>query len=131
MTQKRVNHEGKERTGNRFISPETPVGERIDEVASYCTGKEHQAKWLKRTLQQRWSEELPQPLIGFDDEEDTFIAEWQSDTECITLIIDADRHTGTYYPWPYPDTENLRDPLNLDTEEAWQLLRIALTTTKQ
>lgn len=29
-------------TSQRFVSPTTPVNERIDQVAAYCTDKQHQ-----------------------------------------------------------------------------------------
>ena len=38
-----------EESSQRFVSPTTPVNERIDQVAAYCTDKQPQAEWLKLT----------------------------------------------------------------------------------
>lgn len=111
----------------RFIPPETPVSQRIDQVAAYCTGKNHQAEWLKQILEERWMPELPQPFVGFDDDEDAFVLEWHSDTECNTLYINADNHSGTYCRWPDGTSDEPLEELNLDTEEAWLFLQSALT----
>ncbi len=116
--------------GKRFTPPATPVSERIDQLILYCPDQEQQAQWLKQTLEANWAGDLPQPFIGFDEEECAFVAEWQSDTECNTLVIDASKHRGWYHPWPGPAAGKLAGALDLDTEEAWQLLRTALTTTR-
>ena len=115
--------------GKRFTPPATPVGERIDQLTIYCPGQEQQAQWLKQTLEANWAKDLPQPFIGFDEEECAFVAEWQSDAECNTLVIDANEHCGWYHPWPGPAAGKLAGALDLDTEEAWQLLKAVLTTT--
>ena len=115
---------------DRFTQPETPVSDRIDELMAYCVGHEGQTEWLKLTLETRWGKELPQPFIGFDEEEGAFVAEWQSDTECNTLVIDAGNRQGRYHSWPNATAGELGQALDLDTEEAWQLLRSALTATR-
>ena len=116
--------------GKRFIQPVTPVSERIDQLALHCPAQEQQAQWLKKTLEAHWPINLPQPYIGFDEEECAFVAEWQSDTECNTLVIDAAKRLGWYHPWPGSADGKLAQALDLDTEEAWLLLSTALTTTR-
>lgn len=130
MIPKAGQSKGTVQPGKRFISPLTPVNERIDQIAIHCSGQEQQGQWLKKTLEAHWAWDLPQPFIGFDEEECAFVAEWQSDTECNTLVIDAIKHHGWYHPWPDPAAGKLEGTLDLDTEEAWQLLRTALTTTR-
>ena len=115
----------------RFIEPETPVNERIGQITAHHAGQEKQAQWLKLTLQKHWSRELPQPFVAFDQDENAFIAEWQSDTACNTLIVDASRHSGEYCPWPHENSMEPAETLDLDTEDAWQHLRNALTKTRQ
>ena len=115
----------------RFVSPITPVDERIDQVAAYCTDKQHQAAWLKRTLQKHWKGELSQPFVGFDEEQDAFVLVWQSDTECNTLYIEADNHSGTYCPWPDDAPDEPLEELNLNTDKAWLFLQNALTGTTE
>ena len=129
MTPEAGQHKDTAQTSKRFTPPATPVSERIDQVAAYCTGKEHHAKWLKQTLHERWTEELPQPFVGFDEEQDAFVLVWQSDTECNTLYIDADNHSGTYCPWPDNASDEPLEELNLNTDKAWLFLQDALTTT--
>lgn len=123
--------------GGRFIAPETPASDRIDQLAltgpdqaHLLPSRTHQAEWLKHTLALRWGADLPQPFIGYDIEEGMFFAEWQSETECNTLTIDAENHRGWYDAWPEGDAAGLSEELDLDTEEAWQLLQNALTTTR-
>ena len=130
MTSKAGQSRGTGQPGKRFISPVTPVNERIDQLTIHCPDQEQQAHWLKKTLETHWAGDLPQPFIGFDEEECAFVAEWQSDTECNTLVIDGSNHQGWYQPWPETADGNLEGALDLDTEEAWQLLRTALTTTR-
>ena len=130
MISKAGQSKGAGQHGNRFIQPVTPVSERIDQLTPYCLVQEQQARWLKKTLEAYWPMDLPQPFIGFDDEECAFVAEWQSDTECNTLVIDAGKHLGWYHPWPDSADGKLAHALDLDTEEAWLLLRTALTTTR-
>ena len=115
----------------RFVSPITPVDERIDQVAAYCTNKQHQAEWLKRTLHEHWKGEMPQPFVGFDEEQGAFVLVWQSDTECNTLYIDADNHSGTYCPWPDNASDEPLEELNLNTDKAWLFLQNALTGTSE
>ena len=100
--------------GGRFTEPETPVSQRIDALIVHCPNQKDQAQWLKQALKARWSKDLPQPFIGFDDEDGTFVAEWQSDTECNTLAIDAGNHRGWYHPWPDPAAGELSEELDLD-----------------
>ena len=130
MTSKASQHEGAGQTSNRFTPPVTPVSERLNQLTLHCPAQMRQAQWLRRTLEAHWGTDMPQPFIGFDEEERTFVAEWQSDTECNTLVIDANNHRGWYHPWPHPTALKLADALDLDTEDAWQLLRTALTTTR-
>ena len=127
MIQKEGQAKEQSRLSARFTPPTTLVSERIDEVTAYCTSKERQAEWLKRTLEEHWAGELPQPFVGFDEDEDAFVLVWQSDTECHTLYIDADNHRGTYCPWPGHTSEEPLEELNLNTEEAWIFLQGALT----
>ena len=127
MTSKPGSPTKKGQPSQRFFPPVTPVDERIDQVAAYCTDKQRQAEWLKRTLHEHWKGELPQPFVGFDEEEHAFVLVWQSDTECHTLYIDADNHSGTYCPWPDDSSDEPLEELNLKTEKAWQFLQNALT----
>ena len=120
---------------DRFLVPETPAADRIDQLVLVDTGQQHllprrtsQAEWLKQALALHWNSDLPQPFIGYDTDDGTFFAEWQSETECNTLTIDAESHRGWYDPWP-SGTEELPEELDLNTEEAWQFLRNALTAT--
>ena len=120
----------------RFLAPNTPPAERIDQLVLVEPEQRHllprrtgQAEWLKHVLALRWNSDLPQPFIGYDTNEGTFVAEWQSDTECNTLTIDAENHRGWYEPWPGSEAAELPEELDLDTEEAWLLLSNALTAT--
>ena len=126
-----------EQPGDRFIEPGTPAADRIDQLTLAEHGQEHllplrtsHADWLKHALALHWSTDLPQPFIGYDTEDGTFVAEWQSETECNTLTVDAENHRGWYDPWTEGDAEGFTEELDLDTEEAWQLLRNALTATR-
>ena len=122
----------------RFVRPATRVSDRIDQLVLAQPGehllwetRSHQAEWLKKVMALHWGGDLPQPFFGFDLDEGLFIAEWQSDSEIITLTIDAERHTAWYDPWPPVEGEPaLDEELDLDTEEAWEQLRSALTTTR-
>ena len=58
----------------RFISPDTPPTQRIDELIPSSPKWEQQTNWLKATLAKHWPGPLPQPFIGFDDEEDAFVS---------------------------------------------------------
>ncbi len=127
MIPKTGHPKGTRQPSGRFTPPVTPVAERIDQVTTYCTSKERQAEWLKRILEEHWTGELPQPFVGFDEDEDAFVLVWQSDTECHTLHIDAEKHKGTYCPWPGDTSEEPLEELNLNTEEAWTFLQDALT----
>ena len=127
MVSKAGQPKGTGQPSGRFTPPVTPVSERIDQVTAHCTGKESQTEWLKRTLDERWTGELPQPFVGFDEEQESFVLVWQSDTECNTLYIDADNHSGTYCRWPDDPSDEPLEELNLNTEEAWLFLQGALT----
>ena len=126
------------RSRSRYRAPETPVAERIDELILEEQGREdvlldrqQQAEWLKRAMASHWGVHLPQPFIGFDLDEGLFIASWQSDGECNTLTIDAGERKGWYDPWPVSEGDNpIPEEIDLDTEEAWQRLRTALTTIR-
>ena len=130
MISKADQSKGAEQPGTRFTPPVTTVSERIDQLTIYSPDQRQQALWLKKTLEANWAGDLPQPFIGFDEEERAFVAEWQSNTECNTLVIDANKHRGWYHPWPDPVAGKLAGALDLDTENAWQLLKTALTTTR-
>ena len=120
----------------RYLSPQTPVAERIDQLILEDQGNEEllldrreQAEWLKQAMASHWGFHLPQPFIGFDSDEGLFIASWQSDNECNTLAIDSKEHKGWYDPWPADECDNpIPEEIDLDTEDAWERLRTALTT---
>ena len=112
---------------DRFLAPETPPADRIDQLVLVEPG---QAEWLKRVLALHWPARFPQPFIGYDSEGGAFVAEWQSEAECNTLTIDANNHRGRYDPWPAREHADLPEELDLDTEEAWRLLSKALMTTR-
>jgi hypothetical protein len=123
------------RLGNRYNAPNTSVSDRIDQLILDESGRDdllrdrrEQAKWLRETMATHWPSYLPQPFVGFDLEDGLFVASWQSSAECNTLTIDAKNHQGWYDPWPGDDHDNpLPEAIDLDTEEAWQQLRTALT----
>ena len=131
-------HAALSRPRSRYVAPLTPVEERIDELILEEHGLEdlllerrQQAEWLKQALGSHWDIHLPQPFIGFDLDDGLFVASWQSDSECNTLTIDAMAHTGWYDPWPASESDNpMPGEVDLDTEEAWERLRTALTITK-
>ena len=120
-----------------FLEPETAAAERIDQLILTHPNQQHlqprrqsEAVWLKQAMGRYWNGDLPQPYIGFDLDEGLFIAEWHSDTECNTLTIDGGSGKGWYYPWPYGVSgDTTSQELDLNTEEGWQCLRSALTTT--
>ena len=121
---------------SRYFVPLTPVAERIDELILEEQGDEgllldrrEQAEWLKQVLASYWRLDLPQPYMGFDLDEGVFVASWQSDDECNTLTIDAKERIGWYYAWPSGERGNpMPGDIDLDMEEAWERLWIALTT---
>jgi len=123
---------------SRYLAPQTPVAERIDELILEEQGDEallldrkEQAEWLKQAMASHWALHLPQPFIGFELDDGLFIASWQSANECNTLTIDAKERKGWYDPWPANEGDNLMlEGIDLETEEAWELLRSALTTTR-
>ena len=126
------------RPQSRYLAPLTPVAERIDELILEDQGQEdvlldrhQQAEWLKQVMTLYWKTTLPQPFIAFDLEDGLFVASWQSHSECNTLTIDANERKGWYDPWPTSDSAHpMPEEIDLDTEEAWERLRIALTTTR-
>ena len=123
---------------NRYLTPQTPVSERIDQLIldegdnkELLLDRQQQAEWLKLIMATHWGLHLPQPFIGFDLDEGFFIASWQSDSECNTLTIDAGNHKGWYDAWPAEEGDNpLADEIDLDSEAEWRCLRIALTTNQ-
>ena len=123
---------------SRYLTPQTPVAERIDELILEEQGDEallldrkEQAEWLKQAMASHWGLHLPQPFIGFELDDGLFIASWQSANECNTLTIDAKERKGWYDPWPANQDDNpMLEGFDLETEEAWELLRSALTTTR-
>ena len=120
----------------RYLSPQTPVAERINQLILEDQGNEEllldrreQAEWLKQAMASHWGFHLPQPFIGFASDEGLFIASWQSDNECNTLAIDSKEHKGWYDPWPAGEGDNpIPEEIDLDSEDAWERLRTALTT---
>ena len=93
---------------SRFIPPTTPVAQRIDDVAAYFPGWEDAAVCLKAILSHRWPPDLPQPFIGYDNDEGTFVLDWQSDTESHTLYVDTGEMIAAYHPWPDPCSQSPR-----------------------
>ena len=122
----------------RYLAPQTPVSERIDELILEEQGNEdllldrqQQAVWLKQVVAQHWAPPLPQPFIGFDLEDGFFIASWQSDNECNTLTIDAKERIGWYDPWPATEDDNpMPEEVDLEAKETWERLRSALMTIR-
>ena len=85
----------------RFLVPNTPPADRIDQLVLVEPSQQYllplrkiHAEWLKQVLALRWNPDLPQPFIGYDTDEGTFVTEWHSETECNTLTIDAGRPPG-------------------------------------
>lgn len=115
----------------RFVPPDTPPTQRIDELIPSSPEWAKQTCWLKATLSKHWPGPLPQPFIGFDDAEDAFVLQWHSHDECNVLTVNARTHRGTYDPWPEKPSDDDLDDLNLDSEKAWQRLKTALTTTRR
>ena len=121
----------------RFLQPETAVADRIDQLVltqpndqELQRRREKHASWLKRAMALHWKADLPQPFIGFDLEEGLFVAEWQSETECNTLTIDAESGKAWYDPWSTEVAEaTLPEEIDLNTKEGWECLRNVLTET--
>ena len=138
MTSVSYNHHQAQQVGGRFVQPDTTVAERIDQLLlslpheqQLSRRRRDQAQWLKQAMALYWGNNLPQPFIGFDLDEGMFIIEWQSDTECNTLTVDAENRIGWYDPWPPGQNDPvLSTELDLDSEEGWERLRCALTTTQ-
>ena len=138
MTSVSYNHHQAKQVGGRFVQPDTPVAERIDQLLLILPHEQQlnrhpgdQAQRLKQAMARHWGNNLPQPFIGFDLDEGMFIIEWQSDTECNTLTVDAENRIGWYDPWPPSQNEpESATELDLDSEEGWERLRCALTTTQ-
>ncbi len=128
-----------QKVSGRFVQPTTTVVERIDQLSLAYPHEQLlrqrrllQAEWLKQAMARHWGNDLPQPFIGFDLDEGMFIIEWQSDSECNTLTVDAENRTGWYDPWPPGQNDALlATELDLDSEEGWERLRSALTTTQR
>lgn len=138
MTSVSYNQHQAQQVGGRFVQPDTPVAERIDQLLlglpheqQLSQRRRDQAQWLKQAMGLYWDDNLPQPFIGFDLDEGMFIIEWQSDSECNTLTVDAENRIGWYDPWPPGQNDPvLSTELDLDSEEGWERLRCALTTTQ-
>ena len=138
MTATSDRHQTEAQPSPRFLQPQTAVEERIDQLVlteandrELQRHREKQANWLKSAMAIHWKADLPQPFVGFDLEEGLFIAEWQSDTECNTLTIDAASGKGRYDPWPGDVAEAiLTEEIDLNTEEGWECLRNVLTGTR-
>ena len=111
---------------NGFHAPDTLVGERIEQL-ELDPPRPKEKQWLKQTLATRWPEDLPQPFMGFDEDEGAYTLVWQSDSRCNTLNVHADRKTGTYCPWPSNHTEEYLEDLDLNTDEAWLFLKNGIT----
>ena len=129
---------GVEHDPGRYHAPVTSAAERIDELIleeqsseDVLLARQQQSEWLKRVMGSYWAADLPQPFIGFDPDEGLFIASWQSDSECNTLTIDAGERKGWYHTWPADEGDNpIPEEIDLDTGEAWQRVRTALTTIR-
>ena len=138
MTSVGYNQHQAQQVSGRFVQPDTTVAERIDQLLLSFPPEQllnqrrlRQAQWLKQTMALRWGNNLPQPFIGFDLDEGVFIMEWQSDSECNALTVDAENRTGWYDPWPPGQIDPVSaTELDLDSEEGWEHLRCALTTTQ-
>ena len=111
---------------NGFHAPDTPVGERIEQL-ELDPPRPREKQWLKQTLATRWPEDLPQPFMGFDEDEGAFTLVWESDSRYNTLNVHAGRMTGTYCPWPSNNTEESLEDLDLNTGEAWLFLKDDIT----
>ncbi|MDE2785583.1 MAG: hypothetical protein OXL37_02885 [Chloroflexota bacterium] len=130
-------HQVREDDG-RFVPPTTAVAERIDQLSLAYPHEQLlrerrllMARWLKQAMAAHWGNNLPQPFVGFDLDEGMFIMEWQSDTECNTLTIDAENRKGWYDPWHSEQADPVSTiELDLDTEEGWERLRCALTISQ-
>ena len=124
-------------SGTRFLKPDTAVADRIDQLILTEPYDKHlherrqkQAGWLKHSMALHWKTDLPQPFIGFDLDGGLFIAEWQSETECNTLTIDAESGRAWYDPWPAgAQNPELPEEFDLNKEEDWECLRNVLTRT--
>ena len=118
----------------QYYVPQTPVDDRIDQLVlaepnrpELLAHRRCQAAWLKRIMTACWPPPRLQPFIGFDREDGYFIASWQSDTECHTLTIDAEKRLGWFEPWPEgPEGNPLPGAIRLDAPEAWEQLAEAL-----
>ena len=118
----------------RFIRPQIPASLRTDQLTGLRPRRKlqrlDQGKWLKETLAQRWPEELPQPLIDFDREQENFILEWRSKEEQFTLVIDAQMFKGTFRAWPTPRPQHLEGPLDLESDTPWRLIRRVISPSQ-
>ena len=77
---KTTDRETKSLNPHGFHPPQTSVRERIDQLET----KESHAEckqWLKETMATRWPQKLPQPFVGFDDNEEAFVLVWESDAQ--------------------------------------------------
>ncbi len=123
---KTTDRETKSLNPHGFHPPQTSVRERIDQLET----KESHAEckqWLKETMATRWPQKLPQPFVGFDDNEEAFVLVWESDARCNTLQVNAGTKIGSYCPWPRENTDEDPKDLNLETKAAWIFLRNVMT----
>ncbi len=139
MTSTTDQHQTKKKPGARFLKPDTAVADRIDQLIltdpyhrALNERRKKQASWLKRSMALHWNADLPQPFVGFDPDSAHFIAEWQSDTECNTLTIDAESGRAWYDPWS-AEAKNpkLSKEFDLNKKEDWECLRNVLTRTRR
>ena len=115
---------------SRFFQPSQTASERLEELLAWIPEQQQQAQWLAQLLHERWPTPLPQPFIGFDEEEQGFVLEWQAYLESHALYINASDRTGAYCR--YSSGQPVEDPLpelDLNADETWQFLRNALATT--
>ena len=102
----------------RFYRPSTPAADRIEELKANLTGRDWEADWLRETLRERWKEDLPQPFIGFDDQEQAFALAWQGPSEDATLYVYAKTRRGILSPPEATEGEEQEVDVDLETNEA-------------
>ena len=111
----------------------TSVSDRIDALMVVDHGNKHlfsvrqeQSDWLKQTILKYWKLDLPQPFISFAIIDGYFVLSWLSDTECNTLTVYPENHTGQYEDWIKGRGILLSKNFDLDKKESWEWLEEAL-----
>ena len=87
---------------------------------------DREADGLKETLRGQWQEDLPQPFIGFDYQEEAFASEWQGPSEDATLYVYAKTRGGILYPPKATEGEEREVEMDLETDEAWATIQAAI-----